>query len=132
MKNNLFAYGTLMCEDIMMEVAGCCPAHCRGILTGYSRRPVRGEVYPALIPDEKGGVEGILYFDISTHALELLDQFEGEIYSRRAVEIRLPYETVVHAESYVLQPEFLHRIEETEWDFDNFLHHHKTNFLTEL
>lgn len=126
--HGLFAYGTLMCKDIMMEAAGCYPASCRGVLTGYSRHPIKGEVYPAIIPDEKGRVEGVLYFGISTQALERLDRFEGEMYSRQSVEIRPSDETTLPAETYVLRPEFLHHVDGTEWDFDNFLIHHKRSF----
>lgn len=125
---NLFAYGTLMCEDIMVEAAGCYPARCQGILAGYIRCPVKGEVYPAIIPDEKGRVEGVLYFDISMQALERLDRFEGELYSRQSVAIRLPDKTNISAETYVLQSEFLHCAERMEWDFENFLLHHKRMF----
>ena len=46
---NLFAYGTLMCEDIMQDVAGCRLSCVPAELRGYSRRRVRGEHYPALV-----------------------------------------------------------------------------------
>lgn len=125
---NLFAYGTLMCEDIMLEAAGCCPDHCQGILTGYNRHPVKGEVYPALLHNERGTVKGVIYFDLSTQALERLDRFKGEMYSRQSVKIRLPDETTVPAKTYVLQPDFLHCVDRKEWVFDNFLFHHKSSF----
>ena len=46
---NLFAYGTLMCEDIMREVSGVRLLQVSGKLKGYSRRGVKGEHYPAFI-----------------------------------------------------------------------------------
>ena len=46
---HLFAYGTLMCEDIMQEVSGCLPEHRRGFLKGYVRRRVKGQAYPGLL-----------------------------------------------------------------------------------
>jgi gamma-glutamylcyclotransferase (GGCT)/AIG2-like uncharacterized protein YtfP len=125
---NLFAYGTLMCEDIMLEAAGCYPASCRGILVGYSRCPLKGEVYPAIIPDDKGRVEGILYLDISLKALKRLDRFEEELYSRQSIVINLLDKTTIPAETYCLKSEFLHCAERTEWDFENFLLHHKRSF----
>ena len=131
MMNNLFAYGTLMCPDILQEVTGCCSPYLEGILTGYSRRAIKGEVYPAIIPDENGTVEGILYVDIPAGAWVRLDEFEDEMYSRQPVEIRLSAEAVVPAMTYVIRPEFQHHLEEQEWDYQNFLRHHKNGFIME-
>ena len=98
---------------------------------GYSRRSVKGEVYPALVSDEKGEVEGILYKDVPAGAWDRLDRFEGEIYSRQSVQIRLPDEITVPAETYVVGPAFPNHLEETEWNFDNFLYYNKSGFNRE-
>jgi len=47
---NLFAYGTLMCEDIVVEASGCRLPHVPGVFRGYSRRSVTGEHDPATVP----------------------------------------------------------------------------------
>lgn len=39
-EDSSFAYGTLMCEDIMREVSGIRPSHVPGTLKGYRRRSV--------------------------------------------------------------------------------------------
>jgi gamma-glutamylcyclotransferase (GGCT)/AIG2-like uncharacterized protein YtfP len=75
---NLFAYGTLMCEEIMYEVAGCHPAHDPGVLRGYIRRSVAGENYPAIIQDGESIVNGLIYYAVPGSAWERLDRFEGE------------------------------------------------------
>lgn len=128
---NLFAYGTLMCQDIMEEVTRCCPQRYRGTLMGYNRRSVKGEVYPALVPDEEGTVEGILYKDVPNEAWERLDQFEGEMYSHQSVQITMPDETTLLAETYVILPTFLNYLEEIDWDFEKFLQHDKSGFQME-
>ena len=120
-----------MCEDIMLEVAGCCLPHVEGTLAGYSRRAVRNEAYPALVPDEKGIVGGILYKDVPDAAWDRLDRFEGEMYLRLPVTIRLADETVSPAETYVVRPEFVDHLEKTEWDFDRFLQDGKNGFQKE-
>ncbi len=43
----LFAYGTLMCEDIMQEVSSCLPEHRRGVPKGHARQRVKGQPIPA-------------------------------------------------------------------------------------
>lgn len=125
---NLFAYGTLMCEDIMREVSGCRLSHVPGILKGYSRRSVKGEYYPALVPDELGRVDGVIYRNVPHSARERLDRFEGEMYERRLVRIELTDGATLRAAAYVVKPQFLDRLEPSEWDFAGFLRNGKANF----
>jgi gamma-glutamylcyclotransferase (GGCT)/AIG2-like uncharacterized protein YtfP len=125
---NLFAYGTLMCEDIMEEVSGCRLSYVPGTVRGYSRRSVRGEHYPALVLDEEGRVEGVVYRNLPNSAWDRLDRFEGEMYVRQPVQIELNDGATLPATTYVVRPEFLHRLEESEWDFANFLCNGKERF----
>jgi gamma-glutamylcyclotransferase (GGCT)/AIG2-like uncharacterized protein YtfP len=125
---HLFAYGTLMCEDIMREISGFRLSHEKGILKGYSRRSVKGEHYPALVPDETGRVEGILYRDIPDSAWERLDRFEGEMYERRLVQVGLNSGTILFAATYVARPAFLDQLDKSDWDFSDFIRNGKAIF----
>jgi gamma-glutamylcyclotransferase (GGCT)/AIG2-like uncharacterized protein YtfP len=125
---NLFAYGTLMCEDIMREVSGCRLSYVSGTLRGYRRRSVRGETYPALIPHEKGRVEGVVYRKVPDSAWERLDGFEGEMYARQVVQIELEDGTRLPAATYVVKPEFVGHLDQSDWDFAEFLQNGKESF----
>ena len=125
---NLFAYGTLMCEDIMQEVSGLHLFHVVGILKGYSRRRVKGEYYPALVPDEEGRVEGVVYRNVSHSAWDRLDRFEGEMYTRESVKIELTNGVTLPAGTYVVRPEFLDYLDQCDWDFGDFLRNGKARF----
>ncbi len=126
---NLFAYGTLMCEDIMGDVSGCHPpSPSPGTLKGYSRWSVKGEPYPALVRDEKKLVEGMVYRNVPDSAWDRLDAFEGEMYERRLVRIDLEDGTTLLAMTYVVRPEFLDHLEKPEWDFAHFLRNGKAGF----
>jgi gamma-glutamylcyclotransferase (GGCT)/AIG2-like uncharacterized protein YtfP len=125
---NLFAYGTLMCDDIMRDVSGCRLSQVPGVLKGYSRRSVKGEYYPGLVPDEKSRVAGIVYRQVPDPAWDRLDRFEGEMYTRRIVQIELNNGAALRASTYVVKPEFLEHLEPSEWDFADFLHHGKAGF----
>jgi len=54
---NLFAYGTLMCQEIMLAVTGFPFRGVRGLLRDYHRGTIRGEVYPGIVPRRGGVVE---------------------------------------------------------------------------
>lgn len=125
---NLFAYGTLMCNSIMQEVSGCCPVHVPGTLRGYSRWSVRGEHYPAIAPNEEGRVEGLVYRNMPGSAWVRLDRFEGDMYVRRQVNIELHEGINVMAATYVVQPEFLHLLEQSDWNLSDFIANGKAGF----
>ena len=118
---NLFVYGTLMCEDIMQEVAGCLPARLPGILPGYERRAVKGERYPGLVPGPGGRVDGVVYRDVPGFAWARLDRFEGDMYRRRRVQVALTDGATLVAETYVVRPRFVSRLDRAEWNFSEFL-----------
>ena len=126
--NTLFAYGTLMCEDIMQEVAGCLPQHHNGILKGFKRRQIRGEQYPAVFPDRDACVEGVVYQGVSDVSWDRLDRFEGEMYIRQNVVVGLQDGTTIVAMTYVLRPEYVGCLDEMEWSFTEFLSGKKVLF----
>jgi gamma-glutamylcyclotransferase (GGCT)/AIG2-like uncharacterized protein YtfP len=125
---HLFAYGTLMCEDIMQAVADCRPARVPGTLRGFSRRRVKGEVYPGLIQIEGGRVEGMVYVDVSDSAWTRLDRFEGSMYVRRPVTVEVADGGRSAAETYVVRPEYIDRLGAGQWDFAEFLRNGKSRF----
>ncbi len=125
---HLFAYGTLMCEDIMEQVAGYRLAYESGTLKGFSRRSVKGEDYPALVLQETGYVDGVVYRNVPNTVWERLDRFEGEMYARQSVHIDLKDGSALLVVTYVVRPEFLNYVDQFEWDFDEFFRNGKTSF----
>lgn len=126
--NTLFAYGSLMCEDIMLEVSGCCPQPLPATLLGYSRKPVRNALYPGLIPENRGRVEGVIYRDLPASAWAKLDRFEGEMYARQSVSVRLRDGSSLLAATYLVRASFRNCLEASEWDFASFLRNGKQRF----
>jgi gamma-glutamylcyclotransferase (GGCT)/AIG2-like uncharacterized protein YtfP len=128
---DLFTYGSLMCEDIMAEVAGerlrCSPAR----LTGYRRFLVRNELYPGLVADPAGTVAGMVYYDITDHGWSRLDRFEGEMYARVPVSVQNENSTRSLVSCYVFRLEFHNLLTATEWDFAAFLRSGKTTFVNQ-
>ena len=125
---NLFAYGTLVCDDIMAEVSGAHLSSASATLRGYRRRRVKGEVYPALVSDAESRVDGVVYWNVPPSAWARLDRFEGERYSREVVCVELDNGAVVSAATYVARPEFMDYLDEAEWDSSEFLRKDKGTF----
>ncbi len=112
----------------MRQVAGCSLSHEPGSLTGFSRRAVKGEKYPGIMPDRTGLVEGVIYFAVPHRAWARLDGFEGPMYERRLVEVQRRDGASIEAGAYVVRPEFLVYLEEYDWDFKEFLDQGKADF----
>jgi gamma-glutamylcyclotransferase (GGCT)/AIG2-like uncharacterized protein YtfP len=74
---HLFAYGTLMCEDIMREIGGYVTPSMPALLNGFRRCSVKNESYPGIIPDANGSVEGLVYRNVPESSWKRLDAFEG-------------------------------------------------------
>lgn len=125
---NLFAYGTLMCDDIMREVSVFPLSHVPASLKGYSRRRVIGELYPAIIADAESCVGGVVYQDVPDAVWERLDRFEGRMYARQRIQIEVNDGTRLDAQAYIVKPTFTDCLETSEWDFEEFLKHSKANF----
>jgi len=126
--SHLFAYGSLMCADIMHDVSGYDVPGIGGVLNDYRRLVVRGEHYPGLLPVHGAAVEGVVYWDVPMSAWERLDRFEGEMYLRQSVDVALKHGGIVQADAYVVRPEFRHRLEDSDWDFGEFLRIGKVRF----
>ncbi len=128
MTAHLFAYGTLMCEEIMLAVTGRRLTGIRCLLRDYERGKIQGEVYPGIVARPGQVVEGLLYSDMPEAAWEGLDIFEGEMYRRRVIEVDLEDGTVREAQAYVLRPEFEHRLSASPWSLEEFLRSGKEGF----
>jgi hypothetical protein len=129
---NIMTYGTLMVPEIMREVSGCVLDSVEVILDKYQRYAVQGEQYPGIISDAEGHVEGVLYLDVPPEAVNRLDVFEGDMYSREPVAVRKKKDGIVmEGMAYVVKAGYVKMLTDEIWDYQNFLQHGKQLFETE-
>jgi gamma-glutamylcyclotransferase (GGCT)/AIG2-like uncharacterized protein YtfP len=127
---HVFAYGTLMCADILSAAAGgiAPPPGEPAVLAGFSRHPVAGEDYPGIRHEAGGRVAGLLYHDLDAHAIARLDRFEGPQYRRETLSVTLADGRHETAEAWVFREDFHRLLEPGEWDFDAFLRERRARF----
>jgi hypothetical protein len=80
------------------------------------------------VPDAKGRVDGLVYMDVPHSSWVRLDRFEGEMYERSIVQVEMEDGSILPAATYVALPEFLDRLDPSEWDFAGFLRTGKASF----
>ena len=124
----LFAYGTLMFDEILRDVTGLTRSGAPVVLHGYRRRCVQGEPYPGIVSAREASVAGLLYRGISSAAWERLDRFEGEMYERRGVSVELESGARIPAKTYVVRPPFMDRLGPEDWDPQAFLQDGRHHF----
>lgn len=129
---NLFTYGTLMCEEIIEAVCGYRMPRVGGVLEGFRRRAVKGELYPGIHARAGESTRGQVYLGVPDTAWGSLDEYEGEMYRRVKVEVHAGAGQPLDAWAYVLRPQYRHRLAEHDWDFSDFLRNGKAAYLKAL
>ena len=119
--SNLFAYGSLMCSDIMQSVVNFLPESVTVSLSGYRRLAIKGQQYPGLCPGGKKSVQGRLYFDIPAEGWLRLDAFEGDMYSCDEVMVATIDGDRIGARVYVVKEAYRNLLTGQEWSYERFL-----------
>lgn len=124
----LFAYGTLMDTEIMAQVSGIRCRSTQAVLSGYIRKAVQGEVYPAIVQRNGSSIDGVVYFDLPAEGFDRIDAFEEPLYVRTFVSVALEGGEQVGAQTYVIAPEHIDRLSDRDWSFKRFLDSDKAEF----
>lgn len=117
---HLFTYGTLMYPAVWQQVVRRQHPSQAGMLAGFRRFAVRGEVYPVIRPDFSARVAGRVYRGLTEADLARLDTFEGEYYQRQSVPVALTQGGEVRAQVYVLRPRYYRIAAHEDWDQADF------------
>jgi gamma-glutamylcyclotransferase (GGCT)/AIG2-like uncharacterized protein YtfP len=126
---HLFTYGSLMCPEIMERVAGLRAVSRPATLHHFQRSRLYHLDYPGIFALKDARVLGILYLDLPTPALQRLDDFEGDQYTRQVVDVELDDGQRHSSMTYVLQAHCQTLVTGEEWDFAAFLASGKDHFL---
>ncbi len=125
---DLFVYGTLMVPSVMHAVCGYAGSGVEAVLPGFRRRLVRGEVYPAILPWKGESVAGLLYLSVSHTQLLRLDEFEGDLYRREAVDVMLANQPVT-AQTYVICAASSDLLSDRPWKAQTFVRQGLDQFM---
>jgi gamma-glutamylcyclotransferase (GGCT)/AIG2-like uncharacterized protein YtfP len=138
MKENgekLFVYGSLMDPDIFFEVSGIKSTFNEAILKDFRVVRVLNEVYPGIYACPGFQVFGRVWTSLNQKALQRLDQFEGNDYERRQVQITYASGESESVWVYRFKEAFKDKLSEESWNFEEFLlrgvEHFRQNYMAE-
>ncbi len=111
----LFVYGTLMWPDVLKAVIGRIPAMEDAILEGHRRLKIKNAIYPALIIAPSYTVKGKLIRGLSNKELLIIDDFEGDEYTRKEVMIKTATGNIEAAFVYIFNDDYLYLLKDEDW-----------------
>lgn len=127
--HSVFTYGTLQIPEVMKLVTGIDLPSVKARLNGYQRFKIKNRTYPGIIKNQKQFIEGILYKQLSNHALVLLDQFEDTLYERCLVDLENEAE---QAFVYVIKDEYKNRLDDQAWSLEEFENKYLSKYLRDI
>jgi len=101
------------------------------VLEGHARFGLTDKVYPAIIAQPGGRVQGLLYSGITPGELERLDEYEGPLYERRELLV-ICSGAPTRAFTYVLGERHVELLSPEPWDFERFRREHLESYLARI
>ncbi|MEQ8211093.1 MAG: gamma-glutamylcyclotransferase family protein [Lacipirellulaceae bacterium] len=129
---NLFAYGTLIFEDIWQQVVGRAVKNGPAELQGYEVKRVVDDLYPVIQPAPAERASGVIYFDLTTTDLARLDQYESHFYERIEVHPVNEKNERITCQTYVLSESYSSLASEDTWTVQWFADHAKAEYMKRL
>lgn len=97
--DRLFAYGSLMFDEVLRVLIGRAPDRTPATVEGWRAAALPGRVYPVLVPAATRA-SGLVLSGITPAEWRILDAYEDDLYDL----VRLPLVDGGHAWTYVAPP----------------------------
>ncbi|POS77610.1 hypothetical protein DHEL01_v204002 [Diaporthe helianthi] len=81
----LFAYGSLLLDEVIAALLGRVPEHERVKAPGYRVSKLPDQPYPGLVRDVSSEAQGRIYWGLSSKEWAILDAFENSLYEVQVV-----------------------------------------------
>ena len=120
MRHHLFCYGSLQFPEVINAVVGRHFQGRRAALHGYAAFDVRRAEYPGIRPQPGRTTSGQVYSGLTPDELAVLDRFEGRLYERRRLAVRMADGRRRGVWVYAIKPGRIRRLAPTRWDRRTF------------
>jgi len=100
-------------------------------LTGYQRFKFKDRTFPGIIKNKASSIDGMLYKNIDEQTLQLLDQFEDDLYERCLLDVQIDNQ-IERAFVYVVKDEYRNLLSEEEWDVEEFKRKYLKLYLRDI
>jgi gamma-glutamylcyclotransferase (GGCT)/AIG2-like uncharacterized protein YtfP len=119
----VFVYGSLLAPVVLRALLDREPPRLAAQLPDYRRTALRGQTFPAVVPQRGAATVGAL-IRVDQRELRRLDTWEDDFFRRCRVGIRLAEGVAGLAQAYVLAPRHRQLVAARGWDPADFTRHH--------
>lgn len=119
MRHGLFVYGTLQLPEKLQSLLGRVPSLEPATLHGYRCGLVARADFPGIVPQADAVVNGQVLAPLSQAELDILDQYEGELYQRVRVSV-VAARGPVNVWVYAIVPWARGRVTEQVWTVEDY------------
>ncbi|NNF06565.1 MAG: gamma-glutamylcyclotransferase [Candidatus Eisenbacteria bacterium] len=132
----LFAYGTLLIDEILFALLGKVPEKEDAVLEGYLRSAVDrgpgGAKGPVIFPDPNSMVRGVVLLSLCPEEARIIDLYEDAAigYLRSEVAVRIPNGSSITAHTYV-GTEGVRHLASGVWSEQAFREEHLDYYVSE-
>jgi len=119
MRHGLFVYGTLQLPEKLQSLLGRVPSLEPATLHDYRCGLVARADFPGIVPQQDSVVNGQVLAPLSQAELEILDQYEGELYQRLRVTV-VADRGPVNVWVYAIAPWARGRVTEQAWTIEAY------------
>lgn len=127
-KTHVVTYGSLVFPEVMEALLGFRPQYENVLLRGFRRSALRGRVYPGLRRDLASEVVGRLYFDLDSSAMEILENFEDDLYERATISVDCSRGRT-EALLYLVPQQAYDELADSSWSPETFERHFLNDYL---
>jgi gamma-glutamylcyclotransferase (GGCT)/AIG2-like uncharacterized protein YtfP len=129
---DLFCYGTLEFPEVMAAVAGRTFARESATLDDYACFLLKGKIYPGVITSIGTKTPGTLYRGVTPECMQLLNEFEDEVYAKMMLPVHTESNQLQQAMVYVIPNHKSWAITNTPWNKEFFERHHLQSYVATL
>ena len=131
---NIFAYGTLICPEMVFALTGKNYVSEKAVLNNFKRFKIYDDgqprAYPAIKKYAGGLVNGIILYDVDKESMEALDFFEGGEYIRTLLEIVTDGKKI-KTYVYVWEKKYNPKLK-NEWSLNYFIKNDMPEYVNEI
>jgi gamma-glutamylcyclotransferase (GGCT)/AIG2-like uncharacterized protein YtfP len=114
---HVFVYGSLLFEEVWSRLVRGSYVRRAARLHGFTRRRVRGDVYPVIVKSHNADwVDGMVYLNVTEEDIRRLDVFEGDFYDRQNHGVVVEASEKAVAAVYVLKDDYDYMTDDVGWD----------------
>ena len=129
MISSLFTYGTLEIPSVMEAVTGRSFGSLEASIEGYERLMIKHQIYPGMIACPSGMTVGRLYVHVDARSLNLIDEFEDDVYIRETIRVNTCEGNSVTAYAYILSSDHRNILSSEPWRREYFVVHHLSQYV---